>query len=63
MAIDWCVWQLGGTEISGRSITFGGTSPAEFGPHLQTVYPGPGFTPIFRYNNFRNILSPNPCPA
>ena len=58
-----CVWQLGGTEIKGVTNTFGGTSTAEFGSLLQGVYPGPGFTPIFRYNNFRNVLSSNPCRA
>jgi hypothetical protein len=58
-----CVWQLGGTEIKGTTNTFGGTSTAEFGPLLQSVYPGPGFVPVFRYNNFRNILSSNPCPG
>jgi hypothetical protein len=58
-----CVWQFGGTHIPGTTSTFGGNSTAEFGPLLQSVYPGAGFQPIFRYNNFRNILSTNPCPA
>jgi hypothetical protein len=47
----------------GTTNTFGGTSTAEFGPLLQSVYPVAGFVPSFRYNNFRNILSTNPCPA
>jgi hypothetical protein len=58
-----CVWHLGGTEIKGTTNTFGGNSTAEFGPLLFTDYPGPGFTPIHRTNNFRNILGSNPCPA
>jgi len=58
-----CVWQLGGTEIKGTTNTFGGNSTAEYGPLLQSVYPNVGFVPLFRYNNFRNILGSNPCPA
>ncbi|HEY3184862.1 MAG TPA: hypothetical protein VGJ77_18625 [Gaiellaceae bacterium] len=58
-----CIWQLGGPRIKGTTNTFGGTSTAEFGPLLQSVYPVAGFAPSFRYNNFRNILSTNPCPA
>ena len=58
-----CVWQLGGTDIKGTTDTFGGNSTAEFGPLLFSDYPGPGFMPIHRTNNFRNILGSNPCPA
>jgi len=58
---DGCRWQLGGANIPGTKNTFGGNSTAEFGPLLLSVYPGPGFRPIFRYNNFRRILSFNPC--
>jgi hypothetical protein len=60
---DSCLWQFGGTRIKGTTNTFGGTSTAEFGPLLQSVYPGPGLTPILRFNNFRNVLGSNPCPA
>jgi hypothetical protein len=56
-----CVWQLGGGNIPGTTNTFGGSSAAEFGSLLQLAYPAPGFTPIFRYNDFRNVLSSNPC--
>jgi hypothetical protein len=56
-----CVWQLGGANIPGTTNTFGGTSTAEFGPLLQLLYPGPGFQPFYRYNDFRNVLSSNPC--
>lgn len=56
-----CVWQLGGTHIKGTTNTFGGNSTAEYGPLLLSNYPGAGFTPRFRYNNFRQILDANPC--
>jgi hypothetical protein len=56
-----CYWQLGGTHIPGTEKTFGGTSTAEYGPLLFLDYPGPGFTPIHRTNDFRRILPNNPC--
>jgi hypothetical protein len=56
-----CFWQLGGTHIPGTTRTFGGTSTAEFGPLLFLDYPGPGFAPIHRTNDFRRVLSTNPC--
>lgn len=56
-----CLWQLGGTHIPGTERTFGGTSTAEYGPLLFLDYPGPGFTPIHRTNDFRRVLSNNPC--
>ena len=56
-----CVWQLGGTHIPGTTNTFGGTSTTEFGPLLQSAYPAAGGMAIFRYNNFRQVLSRNPC--
>jgi hypothetical protein len=56
-----CFWQLGGTHIPGTTNTFGGTSTAEFGPLLFVDYPGPGFTPIHRTNDFRRVLPFNPC--
>jgi hypothetical protein len=37
------------------------TSTAEFGPLLFLDYPGPGFTPIHRTNDFRRVLPDNPC--
>ena len=58
-----CVWQFGGTYLKGTTNTFGGDSTAEFGPLLLSNYPGAGFTPRFRYNNFRQILDSNPCGA
>ena len=55
-----CVWQLGGANIPGTTNTFGGSSTAEYGPLLVLAYPAPG-GPTLRYNNFRQILSSNPC--
>ncbi len=54
-----CVWQFGGSHLKGTTNTFGGNSAAEFGPLLFSFYPG---IPV-RTNNFRNVLSSNPCPA
>ncbi len=59
-----CQWQLGGVNIPGTAQTFGGTSTSEFGPLLLTTYAmatPAGFDN--RYNNFRQVLSTNPCPA
>ena len=57
-----CMWQLGGAHIPGTSNTFGGTSTAEFGPLLSSLYQAFGAqAPSFRYNNFRQILNTNPC--
>jgi len=58
-----CTWAEGGPGIKGATNTFGGNSAAEFGPLLNSDYPGPGFTVIHRFNNFRNVLAANPCPA
>ncbi|HEX9040574.1 MAG TPA: hypothetical protein VF838_06030 [Trebonia sp.] len=58
-----CVWQLGGDHIPGTTNNFGGSSAAEFGPLLQLAYPEANGQPTIRYNDFRNILSSNPCPA
>jgi hypothetical protein len=56
-----CIWQLGGANIPGTTNKFGGTSTAEYGPLLALAYPAVG-GPTFRYNNFRQVLSNNPCP-
>jgi hypothetical protein len=59
--VNGCRWQLGGPNIPGTKNTFGGTSTVEFGALLFLDYPGPGFTPIHRTNDFRQVLSSNPC--
>jgi hypothetical protein len=58
-----CVWQLGGPDIPGTTDTFGGNSTAEYGPLLFSFYPGPNPATRLRTNNFRQVLSSNPCPA
>jgi hypothetical protein len=58
-----CVWQFGGPYIKGTTNTFGGNSAAEFGPLLFSFYPNPNPAIRLRTNNFRNVLSSNPCPA
>jgi len=57
-----CNWQLGGNNIPGTKDLFGGTSAAEYGPLLKLTYPG-GATSVQRYNDFRQVLPNNPCPA
>ncbi len=57
-----CKWQLGGAAIPGTKDTFGGTSTAEYGDLLLLAYPVPGGV-VHRYNNFRQVLSSNPCPS
>ena len=58
-----CNWQEGGAHIAGTANTFGGSSTTEFGPLLTLTYPGAGFQPIHRINNFRQVLPNNPCPS
>jgi hypothetical protein len=58
-----CVWQFGGPYLKGTTNTFGGSSAAEFGPLLFSFYPNPVPARRLRTNNFRNVLSSNPCPA
>ena len=58
-----CVWQEGGNYIPGTTRHFGGSSKAEYGPLLQTVYPAAGFTTVLRYNNFNSGDRRNPCPV
>ena len=57
-----CLWQLGGASIPGTTNTFGGDSAHEFGPLLFLDYPGTGFAPVHRTNDFRQVLETNPCP-
>ena len=57
-----CTWQEGGDFIPGTVNDFGGSSASEYGPLLQTLYPGAGFVPIHRINNFNSGDISNPCP-
>jgi hypothetical protein len=60
-----CNWQLGGAYIPGTTNRFGGVS--QWGPLLVNRYPGTdsGGNPAIstRFNDFRQVLSSNPCPA
>jgi hypothetical protein len=56
-----CAWQLGGGNIPGTISNFGGNSQAEFGPLLKLTYPTSPVTYTTRYNDFRRVLSSNPC--
>jgi hypothetical protein len=57
-----CMWQLGGANIPGTKNTFGGSSAAEFGSTpLGLVYPAAGGQPQIIYEDFRQVLSTNPC--
>lgn len=58
-----CIWQEGGGDIPGTTDNFGGSSSTEYGDLLLSNYPAVGFTITQRYNNFRNELDANPCPA
>jgi len=57
-----CVWQFGGTNIPATTNIFGGDTVSEFGTTLEaTAYPGLSGQPQLIYENFRHILSTNPC--
>ena len=58
-----CTWQEGGNFIPGTTHHFGGSSTAEFGGLLQTVYPEAGFKTKTLINNFNSGDRSNPCPA
>jgi len=59
-----CRWQLGGAHLPGTDQDFGGNSVTEYGSTaLVLFYPGPNNQPSLRVEDYRNILSSNPCPA
>jgi hypothetical protein len=58
-----CAWQEGGKYILGTIDNFGGSSATEFTSLLLQTFPGAGFHPIQRYENFNSGDLPNPCPA
>jgi hypothetical protein len=57
-----CRWYEGGPNFPGKTQNFGGSSTTEFGPLLRLDYPGPTGN-ASRFNDFRNVLSSNPCPS
>lgn len=60
-----CVWQLGGANIPGTTLKFGGSSITEYGTSpLALFYPTVvNGKPVaqYKYEDFRNILGYNPC--
>ncbi len=58
-----CVWQEGGKFLPNTTNDFGGSSTAEFGPLLRTVFPATGFKPEVLIDNFNSGDMANPCPA
>ena len=59
-----CRWQEGGPFIPGTVNDFGGSSKAEFGTILLALfYPAVNIMPQYIYEDFRHILSTNPCPT
>ena len=53
-----CMWQLG-NHIPGSANDFG--QNAQYGTLLNVTYTTTGGGPTTRYNDFRQILSTNPC--
>ena len=58
-----CVWQEGGAYIPGTTNLFGGSSTAEYGPLLATVFPVAGPTTVVRYDNFNSGDHAEPVPG
>jgi hypothetical protein len=54
-----CYWQFGGNYLPNTTNNFGGSSVTEFGTVPLLVH----YEGFDRYNDFRNILNNNPCPA
>ena len=65
----YVIGQITGATVKGDTATltgtFGGSSTAEFGSLLELAYPAstPPGSVSTRYNNFRQVLSGNPCPS
>jgi hypothetical protein len=55
-----CVWQFGGSNIVGTTNTFGGSATTEYGRLIPLVYPRPA-GPVTRFNDYRRVLTSNPC--
>jgi len=56
-----CTWQEGGKYLPFTTNNFGGSSKAEYGPLLRTLYPEAGFTTAVLINNFNSGDLRNPC--
>src|SRR5439155_14866518 len=55
---DTCVWRIG-NHIPGSTNDFGQNQ--QYGTLLNLTYIAPGGGSFTRFNNFRQILSKNPC--
>jgi hypothetical protein len=58
-----CNWQEGGRFIPGTVKKFGGSSTAEFGHLLASIFPEKGFTTAKLIRNFNSGDMRNPCRA
>jgi hypothetical protein len=58
-----CRWQLGGRYLPFTAQDFGGTSAAEYGSILASLYSGSNGKPQYILENFRQVLDQNPCEA
>jgi hypothetical protein len=56
-----CRWNLGGAFMPGTSNSFGGDSVTEYGQLFTLLFPGTR-GPRLIIENYRQILSFNPCP-
>ena len=56
-----CAWQFGGADIRGTTNTFGGTSTTEFSNTLLPLVYARPTGPVTRFNDYRRVLSSNPC--
>jgi hypothetical protein len=63
IGLGGCSWQVGGPYLPFTIQTFGGTSTAEYGPLLASVYPASNGQPQYIIENFHRTLPFNPCPA
>jgi hypothetical protein len=64
-AVGFCFWQEGGPSIPGTTNNFGGGSATEFSttPEPSVYISGTSAAPSsqVKFENYRQILSPNPC--
>lgn len=64
MSTSACHWREGGPLVPGATHTFGGTSRSEYGTDvLFLFYPTTGNKVVYEAEDFRSILSSNPCTA
>jgi hypothetical protein len=52
-----------GGDLLPHKRDFGGNVKTESGHLFRMIFPGAGFQPEVRFENFRRTLRSNPCPA